>query len=227
MQFKAARPSVRIAVLVDGGFFIKRFNAVFNKDRTMSGKDVASKLYTIAHRHVGRENVLYRIFYYDCMPFDKKMTNPISGQQIDFKETREYAFRTELFEELKQKRKVALRLGTLKDHRKWEIYPRALTELLKGRKSVDELTSDDVHVSLQQKGIDMKIGVDIASLAFKHFVDRIILISGDADFVPAAKLARREGIDFVLDPMGANIDAGLFEHIDGLYDSIKAHTKRQ
>ncbi len=62
----------------------------------------------------------------------------------------------------------------------------------------------------------MKIGLDIASMTFKHQVDQIVLISGDSDFVPAAKLARREGIDFVLDPLGAPIRDSLQEHIDGL-----------
>ena len=62
----------------------------------------------------------------------------------------------------------------------------------------------------------MKIGVDISSLALKKLVDTIILVAGDADFVPAAKLARREGIDFILHPMAAHIDPDLFEHIDGL-----------
>ena len=42
------------------------------------------------------------------------------------------------------------------------------------------------------------------------------LISGDSDFVSASKLARREGIDFILDPLGATIKPELFEHIDGL-----------
>ena len=44
----------------------------------------------------------------------------------------------------------------------------------------------------------------------------IILISGDSDFVPAAKQARREGIDFILDPMRSPIKEDLFEHIDGM-----------
>ena len=61
----------------------------------------------------------------------------------------------------------------------------------------------------------MKIGVDIASLAYKQQVDQIVLIAGDSDFVPAAKLARREGIDFVLDPLDSPIKPQLFEHIDG------------
>lgn len=62
----------------------------------------------------------------------------------------------------------------------------------------------------------MRLGLDIASLAYKRQVNQIVLISGDADFVPAAKLARREGIDIVLDPMWATIRADLQEHIDGL-----------
>ena len=65
----------------------------------------------------------------------------------------------------------------------------------------------------------MRIGIDIASLSFKKAVDQIILIAGDSDFVPAAKLARREGIDFVLDPMWNNINPDLHEHIDGLVSS--------
>lgn len=56
----------------------------------------------------------------------------------------------------------------------------------------------------------------IASLAFNRQVKQIILISGDADFVPAAKLARREGIGFILDPMWSTIRPNLYEHVDGL-----------
>ena len=59
-------------------------------------------------------------------------------------------------------------------------------------------------------------GLDIASLAYKDQINQLVLISGDSDFVPAAKLARREGIDFVLDPMWSAIRPDLHEHIDGL-----------
>ena len=62
----------------------------------------------------------------------------------------------------------------------------------------------------------MKLGLDILDLSYKHIVDQIILISGDSDFVPAAKMARREGVDFILDPMGGKVADDLMEHIDGL-----------
>ena len=51
----------------------------------------------------------------------------------------------------------------------------------------------------------------MTSLALKKQVDQIILISGDSDFVPAAKQARREGIDMILAPMGATIKPNLHE----------------
>lgn len=216
MDTKSSLPPVKIAVLIDGGFFIKRFNYMYNKERTMTGAEVAGHLYTLAHKHVGGGNVLYRIFYYDCIPFGKKMQNPINKRAVDFSKSEEYKFRMELFESLKCKRKVALRLGELKDGKSWMIQPNRVKELLAGKIEIKDLQPEDVMVDIHQKGIDMKIGVDIASLAFKHQVDRIVLISGDADFVPAAKLARREGIDFILDPMKANIEQSLFEHIDGL-----------
>jgi len=209
-------PPVKIAILIDGGFFVKRFNALYNKDRKMSGAEVAEHLYTMAHKHVGNRNILYRIFYYDCQPLAKKAHNPISGKAIDFSKSDEFKFRSGLIEALKKKRKVALRIGMLKDNKIWAFRPHVTKALLSGKLKMDELTEDDVFFEVRQKGIDMKIGVDIASLALKRFVDCIVLFSGDSDFVPAAKLARREGVDFVLDPMHANVEPQLFEHIDGM-----------
>jgi len=220
-------PPLRIAVLIDGGFFIKRFNALYNKGGDMSAEEVAHAMYTMAHSHVGNNNILYRIFYYDCMPLEKKFHNPISKQVVDFSKTKECLFRKALFEELKKKRKVALRLGSVKENGQWQIYPAKVKELIKGDISVDDLTENDVYLNIRQKSIDMKIGVDIASLSLKRFVDTIVLFSGDADFVPAAKLARREGVDFILDPMNANVDPQLFEHIDGMKSVIPPNTNNR
>ena len=91
-----------------------------------------------------------------------------------------------------------------------------LKALASGRRSWESVTDDDFQLELRQTGVDMRLGLDIASLAYQGQVNQIVLISGDADFVPAAKLARREGIDFVLDPMWAGIRPDLYEHIDGL-----------
>lgn len=119
-------------------------------------------------------------------------------------------------DELKHRRKFALRLGELSSHSSYNLTPQATKDLFLRKRTLDEITEKDFVFVSQQKGVDMRIGVDIASMAYKKQVNQIILIAGDSDFVPAAKLARREGIDFILDPMWANIQEDLFEHIDGL-----------
>lgn len=215
------------AILVDGAFFIKRFRRIepgnaYNAERAA---DLVHR-WAIAHLAPARTNggssgkgprrELYRIFFYDCPPLDKKYHNPVSKRSVDFALSPEAVFRKELHRQLLNKRKVALRMGHLSKDVRWTIRPDKIAEMLKGKLQIADLTPDDVRLDTKQKGVDMRIGVDVASLAFKKQVDQIVLIAGDADFVPAAKLARREGIDFILDPMWQSIPDGLMEHIDGL-----------
>ena len=205
-----------VAVLIDGGFFLKRYNSLYPGADTHTPDIIARNIYKAALKHVSPHHELYRIFYYDCFPFGKIAHNPISKRAIDFSRTVIYSQRLALFEELKKRRKLALRLGHIKNSGSWLIHPAKVKALFKGEISFSDLKENDVYYEMRQKGIDMKIGVDITSLALKKQVNQIVLISGDEDFVPASKLARREGVDFILDPLWNHIDASLFEHIDGL-----------
>ena len=221
MANKSINTDYPVAILIDGGFFLKRYRRLI--DKNASPKKVADHLFTLSLAHLDDGNTnghLYRILYYDCNPLSLKIHNPINKKLIDFGKSDIANWRFEFFEELKKKRKVALRLGHLKTSKQWLIYPRIVKELIAGNKKIDELSHEDVFLDMGQKGIDIKIGVDITSIALKGTVRKIVLISGDSDFVPAAKLARREGVDFILDPMRNNIDPSLFEHIDGLRTTV-------
>lgn len=136
-------------------------------------------------------------------------------------------FRTEFFDALKQSRKVALRLGEVKKGTGWIIKPQQTKDLLNMKIKIEDLKDEDVVYELRQKGVDLRIGLDIATLAYKKLVDQIILVSGDSDFVSAIKVARREGIDFILDPMHQRVDNTLFEHIDGLHSVCPNPKKTQ
>lgn len=205
------------AILVDGDYFLKRYQLLLGKQ---SPEVVAEDLHAkcIAHlKQPGGPRNLYRIFFYTCPPLTKRVHNPISLTAIDFSKTELAAWRTTFLDELRKKRKVALRLGYLNDRiARWTFTERAFAQLMSRTVTLDNLTAADVFYLAPQKGVDMRIGLDIAALAFKRQVDQIILISGDSDFVPAAKLARREGIDFVLDPIWGTIRDDLAEHVDGL-----------
>jgi uncharacterized LabA/DUF88 family protein len=78
------------------------------------------------------------------------------------------------------------------------------------------ISEGDVILGLRQKGVDMRIGLDIASMTLKRQVDTVVLVTGDSDFVPAAKLARREGVEFLLDPLWQRVSDDLTEHVDGV-----------
>lgn len=208
---------MKTAILVDGGFYRKRAQAIWGD---LPADKRATELNNYCWRHLKEKNVeheLYRIFYYDCLPMDKKLYHPFLKKQVDFSKTDLYIWMNVFLEELKKTRKFALRMGSLADTQAhYAIRPNIVKKLCAGTMKFEDIKEADFMLSVDQKGVDMKIGIDIASMAYKKQVDKIVLISGDSDFVPAAKLARREGIDFILDPMGATIKPDLFEHIDGL-----------
>lgn len=209
------------AVFVDAGFFLKRFKRVYATRSAGDAIQVARTLHEMALDHLRQRGDadrrdLYRIFVYDCPPLMKKAQFAISGIPVDFSKTQTAQFRTQFHKELKCLRKVALRLGRLQDRNGWRIRPDKFDALLRNRIQISDLTDEDFEYDVNQKGTDMKIGLDIASVAYKKQADQIVLVAGDADFVPAAKLARREGVDFILDPMWSSIAADLHEHVDGL-----------
>jgi uncharacterized LabA/DUF88 family protein len=256
----------RIAILIDGGFFLKRLPHLVTPARCATPERITGCIRHLCHNHVKAltgcdskdwSQYVYRIFYYDAVPYDGKAHHPIDNRPIDFAKSQVATHRLELFNCLRRQRKVALRLGKVNREHDWSIKPELTKRLLRTRKALaplgrlssissdsaadshsltlsdqecrdliaahdlwQGLASHSVNLGLRQKGVDMRIGIDIASLALKKQADIIILVAGDSDFVPAAKLARREGIDFILDPLWQHINADLFEHIDGLQSGL-------
>jgi len=225
---KENKSGIKTAILVDGGFYRKRAFACLG-DKTP--KERADELESYCKRHLKEsmfgENYthdLYRIFYYDCEPLSKNVFNPLTSSNIDLSKTDTFSWTKDFFEELRKRRKFALRLGKLSDSSlEYYLRPSALKKLCRGDMLPSDIEQKDIYLNVEQKGVDMKIGIDIASLAYKNQVNQIVLIAGDSDFVPASKLARREGIDFILDPLGAVIKTDLFEHIDGLNTKDEAY----
>lgn len=214
--------------MIDGAFYRKR---AFYFWGDKSPEERAQELVNYCKRHIKEEKAgaeLYRIFYYDCPPSSKRIYHPLLQKQIDLSQSDQFKWANQFFQELIHQRKFALRLGRLAEEQAYyNIKPATMRKLINKTISIDDLTEGDFSIDIKQKGVDMRIGVDIASVTFKKQVDRIILISGDSDFVPAAKQARREGIDFILDPMRSTIKADLFEHIDGIRTKVPKHPVQQ
>ena len=213
----------RTAVLVDGGFYRIRAQTLFG---VKSPEERADELFSYCMRHLnkGKENEssLYRIFYYDCPPSTKVVYNPVTQRHVNLAKSDQYRWTTAFFNALVTKRKVALHRGEeLASSGDYTLRAGVLKDLCAGRRSVESLTDRDTRLNITQKGVDMRIGLDIASLVERNLVTQIILISGDSDFVPAAKYARRRGMDFVLDPMWQTVSPSLNEHVDGIRSRVQ------
>lgn len=218
----------KCAILIDGGYFLKRLPVVRRDVDATDPEAVGRSVWQLVASHLEQLNevfgvrnatqLLYRTFYYDARPYGRKAHRPVSGSAVDYARTDQALFRERLFDVLRSSRSVAVRLGEVRKDvgRSWILKSRPQKELLDGRLAAENLADDDFVPALRQKGVDMRIGLDIASLTLKGQADTIVLVSGDADFVPAAKLARREGVRFVLDPLWQEIPGDLNEHIDGL-----------
>ncbi|AFI01526.1 NYN domain-containing protein [Helicobacter pylori] len=227
--------SKKVAILVDGDFFIRCYKSHLKKKsddeyKDLNPKKLAHNIHTYCLRHINKENEeLYRIFFYDCKPLEKKVHYPRTQRDLDLSKSSTYKERKELHKHLISKPCLALRLGYLDaNNARWVIRDQKKEKkLFKGKICITDFTDDDFIYHAKQKGVDMKIGLDIATLALKKLVQKIVLISGDSDFVPAAKLARVEGIIFTLDPMGKPIREDLKEHIDYLTTRLSQFKKQQ
>lgn len=214
----------KTAILVDGDFFLRAFLRKVDPNKQIEVDALAKQMWRYWLRHIDKRHgdSLYRIFFYDCPPLTKKIHHPLSREFVDFGKTTQAIFRSRLHQELIKQPYVATRFGFLDENSaRWTIKNDKLNrQLIRGEITADTLKQDDLRYYANQKGVDMKIGLDIATLVLKKQVTKIVLISGDSDFVPAAKLARMEGCHFILDAMYANIKPDLSEHIDGLKSFI-------
>lgn len=180
--------------LIDGGFFSRKFTQLFKKypksDDVISFINLLNKKYNDNHEYL-------RIYYYDCYPLEKQVEYPISKNKYNLDKTQRYQDSSNLLNSLKREDFVSVREGVL-------IYQGWIPKINIQKRilSNQQLTDDDFKPNFLQKGVDIKIGLDIAWISLDHIAERIILITGDSDFVPAMKFARRSGIQVFLCSLG-------------------------
>lgn len=195
--------------MIDGWFMRKRIYEL--KSFYYTGQNIRK----YCMNFLKPEDFLYRIFYYDTEPLNQKGHNPITKKFIDFKKTRVALEQEKLLKSIKGTPHFALRLGkTLWRNNEWILNHDKFKDLINKKISIDDLEEEDVKPRIEQKAVDMKIGLDIALIAVKKLANLLIIITGDADIVPALKLARREGMQVGLDPLRCPIQPELAEHVD-------------
>lgn len=167
---------VPTALLIDGG----HLRAITGKAGITYDPDFierfANKCYDAAKED------LRRILYYDCAQYRGKQELPVSGQLYHFTGSDKW------LDALAERELFAVRRGTLA-FRGWR--PRKIP--IAGA----ALQDSDFKPVFEQKGVDMRVGLDIAVIAETKTIQRIILVSSDTDMIPAMKHGRKAGVQIV------------------------------
>jgi len=200
---------IKVAILIDGGFLSKIFKRKCGRDIT------ANDVIPLAQKAIQKEEEIFRIYYYDAPPFGRTIKNPIDNSVSDYSQTPLYRAINDFHRKLAEKEYIALRKGKL-SFGEWKLTKEAIEKIKMGQ-ATNGIEASDIVPNFKQKAVDMKIGLDIAWLATKRIVDKIILITADNDFIPPMKFARKEGVHIAIAKI-EKLSSEMYQHADEVID---------
>ena len=198
------------AVLIDGGFVRKKLGS---RAAPLDTDSVAAFVAWLTSHESLSAHRLHRIYFYDAEPMKGKLQIPLQGGTLDLSNSPSSENNRALHRGVVRVPFVSLRMGEL-SHNGWRLPSSAL----KPNQPSATISGAQLRPVIQQKGVDMRIGLDIAALTLKRHVQVIALVTGDSDFVPAMKFARREGAQLYLYTLGHGIKDAMREHSDIVID---------
>lgn len=199
----------KYAILIDGGFVKKKLKAKNKHFPTVA--EIEAEINRIKGDANLADFSLLRVYFYDALPAKGVVKNPIDGVEIDLSAHPFYSKNIGLQQALELQPDMALRMGETDVHG-WELGRAALRDIAdNGARAV---TANDFVPNIEQKGVDLRIGLDIARLAIRQLVDVVVVVTGDSDMVPAFKFARREGLRVYLDHLEHGVKRDLKAHVD-------------
>ena len=202
----------RYAVLMDGAFLVRKLQDKLRAFPT------ADQVESVATAIAGHECVKgldrLRVYFYHARPATGQLTNPLSKQTLNLAATPVYSCHESLIDTLELRPDFALRLGETSTAG-WKLGDRAFKSLMGNPRNI---AANDLVPNIEQKGVDLRIGLDIARLALTQSVQAIITCTGDSDLIPAFKFARREGLRVFLCHFGHGVKRDLKAHADRVID---------
>jgi uncharacterized LabA/DUF88 family protein len=197
------------AIFLDGGFVKKRLQIQIG--HFPSTQEVVALTKTIMGHDRLKDARLFRVFYYDAPPFEGTGQNPLDpGTKIDFGTTPAAQQNKSLIDSLELEPDFAVRRGQVAN-RGWKLGVMAVRSLKKGPRPI---TPKDLVPDMEQKGVDLRIGLDIATMSLRNVVSIMVVVSGDSDLVPAMKFARSQGLKVYVEALGNPIRRELRAHAD-------------
>ncbi|MCR2066119.1 NYN domain-containing protein [Campylobacter upsaliensis] len=178
---------MKIAVFVDWENLRKDIENIQKKHKEFKEKfdyNNAKQVANLIKSFIEKDEKLYRIFFYTARPLDltiRQKDNNLKWleeyMQINKEQCEKMSKITDTIQkfikDISFEEYFALRLGELK---------------LQGK-------DDSNRLIINQKQVDMLLGLDISHIAYNKLVDSILVFCKDSDMLPALKCARINGLN--------------------------------
>ena len=153
----------KFAVLIDGGFIKRKLQERHKHFPTVA--EIQTEVDRIkAHALLSAHTLFSSLTSYDAPPASGVITNPLDGKQTNLSGTATHTSNISLQQALEMQSDFALRSGETAVHG-WSLGSAALKSLLQQSRA---LVAKDLVPNIEQKGVDLRIGLDIARLALRH-----------------------------------------------------------
>ena len=207
---------MNVAILIDGSFFwMKHLEARLGRPPAAESLRRACEL--IMNDPEFANDRLFRTYYYDSPPYGGRAVHPISQREIEFSATEQFRTKHDYLDHLRRMPRMVLRLGSLA-MQGWKLNKKNMRAIMDSLSRNLPLQPQDVSINLVQKEVDMLMGLDIAWMAARTMVDKIVLLTGDADMIPAINFAREQGMLVFVAKFGYYLSDKLREHADGVVE---------
>ena len=148
---------MNVIVFIDGDSLLrqilrKRQPISQNTDLEKESYEVSATIWSCAKQHIGKNDRLVRIFFYDGPPYVGQMVNPLTGQEERRQKQPSTILRNLIHQKLNRFTNTAVRLGEsryIKDN--WQISKSIQQTIIKQSKqitgntiSIEKLQKDDI-----------------------------------------------------------------------------------
>lgn len=130
--------------------------------------------------------------YYDCLPYVDETLSP--NDPVRRWQEQRWEGRDKYFKLLSENKRFEVRVGRVAPRGSSTKIATYLWEQDDGQMRYIPRDANGQKIFFVQKQVDMMIGIDIVKTLWKTpSVKHIVLVAGDADFLPAVQFARDEG----------------------------------
>ncbi len=185
----------KCAIFIDGGYLDKLLEMW--EDFPLDYLKFSNKICKLLDKE------LLRVYYYNCLPIIRKMhkikcSNCGKGFELCFKDDGERKlYCEECYENKTHKKPKFTKISkeqTKKDQKRFdekEKFYNKLKKLPQFEVKYGELQI--IEKEFKQKGVDVKMSLDMVDKCFDNQIKHAIIIAGDSDFIPAIIKAKDYG----------------------------------